>query len=167
MKWLFLGVGAIIFIESAKAYMLVGGSLMGLLGRIGALLVFLIVQGMEMRPILMTNGAMGIIPKLSSIVGGRQVQLNLADPELLLDATQWATRAYAVDFVAGLFVWPIISGNAWALLAVGGVSTTNLNPKSVVMIIACVFGLQFCLQQYLTRGGKVPKIFGGLNNVNA
>ena len=104
MKWLFLGVGAIIFIESAKAYMLVGGSLMGLLGRIGGLLVFLIVQGMEMRPILMTNGAMGIIPKLSSIVGGRQVQLNLADPELLLDATQWATRAYAVDFVAGLFV---------------------------------------------------------------
>ena len=167
MKWLFLGVGAIIFLESAKAYMLVGSSLMGVLGRIGALLVFLIVQGMEMRPILMTNGAMGIIPKLSSIVGGRQVQLNLADPELLLDATQWATRAYAVDFVAGLFVWPIISGNAWALLSVGGVSTANLNPKSVVMIIACVFGLQFCFQQYLTRGGKVPKFFGGLNNVNA
>jgi hypothetical protein len=166
MKWLFLGVGAIIFIESAKAYMVVGSS-MGLLGRVGALLIFLIVQGMELRPIVATGGAMGLIPKLSSIVAGRQVALNLADPEELLDATQWATRAYAVDFVAGLFVWPVISGNAWALLRVGGVALTNLNGKSVAMILACVFGLQFCFQQYLVRGGKVPKFLGGMNNVNA
>lgn len=167
MKWLFLGVGAIIFIESAKAYMLVGSSLMGTMGRIGALLIFLIVQGMELRPILMTGGAMGIIPKLSNIVGGRQVKLNLADPEELIDATQWATRAYAVDFVAGLFVWPVISGNAMALLRVGGVALSNLNGKNVVMIMACVFALQFCVQQYLVRGGKVPRILGGIPNANA
>jgi hypothetical protein len=167
MKWLFLGVAAIIFLESAKAYMLLGSSLMGGLGRIGALLVFLIVQGMELRPIVMTGGAMGIIPKLGNIVGGRQVKLNLADPEELIDATQWATRAYAVDFVAGLFVWPPISGNAWALLRVGGVSISSLNGKHAVMIMACVFALQFCVQQYLVRGGKVPKFLGGLPNANA
>lgn len=167
MKWLFLGVGAIIFIESAKAYMLVGSSLMGGLGRIGALLIFLIVQGMEMRPIIMTGGAMGIIPKLSGIVGGRQVKLNLADPEELLDATQWATRAYGVDFVAGLFVWPVISGNAWALLRVGGVALSNLNGRHAMMILMCVFGLQFCVQQYLVRGGKVPKMLGGIPNARA
>lgn len=166
MKWLFLGVGAIIFLESAKAYMVLGASLMGGLGRIGALLIFLIVQGMEIRPIVMTGGAMGIIPKLSNIVGGRQVKLNLADPEELIDATQWATRAYAVDFVAGLFVWPVIMGNAWALLRVGGVALSNLNGKHVVMILACVFGLQFCVQQYLVRGGKVPSFLGGVRNAN-
>jgi hypothetical protein len=85
----------------------------------------------------------------------------LADPEELLDATLWATLGYAVDFIAGLLVWPPVS--SYKLVAMGGVTFADIRWAAVGSILACVFGMQLCIQQYLSRGGKVPGILGGGN----
>lgn len=161
MKYLFLGLAGIIFIESAKAYMAIGAEMMGGMGRIGALLIFLMVQAFELHPIILTGGHGGVIPILSKAVAGRSANISPADPEVLLDASMWATAAYAVDFVAGINVWPLIKSgglSVWALIRVGGVTMSDIAWSNLMMVFACVFLLQWCISQYLKRGGKVPNI---------
>lgn len=168
MKWLFLGLAGFIAIESAKAYMAVGSDMMGTMGRMAALLVFLMVQAFELHPIMLTGGHGGVMPQLSKAISGRQSNMNPADPDVLLDASMWATAAYAVDFVAGINVWPIMNTSGdmsvWSLIGVGGVTMNDLAWGNLMMVFACVFLLQWCMAQYLKRGGKIPKSFtGGAN----
>ena len=161
MKYLFLALAGFIFLESAKAYMLVGGQMMGGMGRYGALLVFLMVQSFELHPIALTGGHSGVIPLLSKAVAGKPSNMAPADPEVLLDASMWATAAYAVDFVAGINVWPLINSGGvsiWSLIRVGGVTMADIAWANLLMVFACVFLLQWCIAQYLKRGGKVPNV---------
>ena len=160
MKYLFLFLGGAIFVSSVKAYNAVGITTFG--GRIGgiiAVVILLLVQGFELKPIFLTNGGAGIFPTINKLVGGKVPTFALADPEELLDATLWATLGYAVDFVAGLLVWPPVS--SYQLVAMGGVTFADIRWNAVASILACVFGLQLCVQQYLIRGGKVPGFLGG------
>jgi hypothetical protein len=160
MKYLFLMLAGAIFMNSLKAYHAVGQSTFG--GRLGGLIavvVFLLVQGFELKPIFLTNGGAGIFPTLNKLVGGKVPTFALADPEELLDATLWATLGYAMDFIAGLLVWPPVS--SYKLVAMGGVTFADIRWAAVGSILACVFGMQLCIQQYLSRGGKVPGILGG------
>lgn len=163
MKFLFLGLAGFIFLESVKAYMAVGSELMGTPGRIAAVLVFLMVQGFELQPILMTGGHAGVMPQLSRVVSGKAADINPVDPEVLLDASMWATAAYAVDFVAGINVWPLFNTNGgfsiWALIRVGGVTMADIAWGNLLMVFGCVFMLQWCVAQYLKRGGKIPARF--------
>ena len=160
MKYLFLVLAGAIFVNSLKAYNAVGQDTFG--GRLGGLIavvVFPLVQGFELKPIFLTNGGAGIFPTLNKLVGGKVPSFALADPEELLDATLWATLGYAVDFIAGLLVWPPVS--SYKLVAMGGVTFADIRWAAVGSILACVFGMQLCIQQYLSRGGKVPGILGG------
>jgi len=165
MKWLFLGLASLIFVESAKAYMAVGSDLLGTMGRVGALLIFLMVQAFELHPIVLTGGHGGVMPQLSRIVSGKTSNVAPADPEVLLDASMWATAAYAVDFIAGINVWPLMNPSSgmsvWALIRVGGVTLSDVAWGNLMMVFACVFLLQWCMAQYLKRGGKVPSYFTG------
>jgi len=165
MRFLFLGLAGLIFVESAKAYMSVGSEMAGTIGRVGALLVFLMVQAFELHPIVLTGGHGGVIPQLSKIVSGKQSNVSPADPEVLLDASMWATAAYAVDFIAGINVWPLMNPtgglSVWALIRVGGVTLSDVAWGNLLMVFSCVFLLQWCVAQYLKRGGKVPGFFTG------
>ena len=159
MKYLFLALAGIIFIESAKAYGAIGSEMAGTMGRAGALLIFILVQAFELHPIVLTGGHAKIIPQLSKAVAGRAANMNPADPEVLLDASMWATAAYAVDFVAGINVWPLIKSgelSIWSLFRVGGVTMADIAWTNLIMVFACVFLLQWCAAQYLKRGGKIP-----------
>lgn len=166
MKYLFLVIAAVIAVTSAKAYMVVGAELMGNLGRIGALAVFLLVQGFELRPIVLTNGQANAFTLIRNLMAGKGCNVSgLADPEELLDAASWAYRAYAVDLIAGLMVWPIIDAlpgvSTWMLIKVGGVVGANINWANAGQVVACVFLLEFCVQQYLRMGGRLPAFIGG------
>jgi len=165
VKWLFLGLAGLIFVESAKAYMAVGGDMLGTMGRAGAIIIFLMVQAFELHPIILTGGHGGVIPQLSKAVSGRSSNIAPADPEVLLDASMWATAAYAVDFIAGLNVWPLIKPGAgmsiWALIRVGGVTMADIAWANLLMVFACVFLLQWCVAQFLKRGGRVPNFVAG------
>ena len=160
MKYLFLGLAGLIFLESAKAYMAIGSQMMGPMGRAGALLIFVMVQAFELHPIILTGGQEGVIPQLSKAVAGRPANMAPADPEVLLDASMWATAAYAVDFIAGINVWPLIKAGGgmsiWSLIRVGGVTMADIAWTNLLMVFACVFLLQWCVAQYLKRGGKIP-----------
>lgn len=163
MKYLFLALGGFIFVNSLKAYQGYGQQILdGRIGGLIAVVVFLLVQGFELKPIWLTKGQAGIFANLNKVTGGRQADFAMVDPEELLDASLWAWVGYGVDFVAGLMVWPPVP--SWALVTVGGVTLGDIRWNAVFSIILCVFGLQFCVQQYLARGGKVPNLFGGKGN---
>jgi hypothetical protein len=159
VKYLFLILGGIIAWSSMKAYRELGTSLFGGMGGIGAIAVFALVQMFELKPILMTNGQTDIFGGLAKIAAGKTANLPECDVEELLDAVGWATLGYTIDFVAGLFVWPIVP--SWDLLRMGGVTAADVAAglPNLFQIIACVFLLQICIQQFLKRGGKLP--FGG------
>ena len=171
MKYLFLVIGGGIFVSSLQAYREIGSQFFGSLGGMMAIAIFLIVQGFEAKPIIMTNGAISPFAALNRISGGRRPNLTMADPEELLDASGWAVLGYGIDFVCGLLVWPIMGTWAifWDLVGVGAVTWGDVNFINVVKIIACVFLLQLCLQQYLIRGGRLPMAekMGGPKNVRA
>ena len=157
MKYLFLVLGGIIAWSSMKAYREIGANMFGGMGGIGAIAVFALVQAFELKPILMTKGQSDIFGGISKIASGKTANLPECDVEELLDACGWATLGYAIDFVAGLFVWPVVS--SWALIRVGGLTAGDVDVWNILRIVACVFLLQVCIQQFLKRGGKVP--FGG------
>lgn len=162
MKYLFLALGGFIFVNSLKAYQGYGQqTLDGRIGGLIAVVVFLLVQGFELKPIWLTKGQAGIFANLNKVTGGKKADFAMVDPEELLDASLWAWIGYGVDFVAGLMVWPPVP--SWALVTVGGITLSDIRWNAVFSIILCVFGLQFCIQQYLARGGKVPNLFGGKN----
>lgn len=158
MKYLFLVIGGGIFFNSLGAYRNIGTGFMGTMGGIMAIAVFLIVQGFEAKPIIMTNGAMSPIQALARVTAGKSTNIHICDPEELLDAAGWATFGYAVDFVAGLFVWPPIGtwDIFWDLIGIGGVTWGDVRWGNLMQIMACVFLLQICLKQYLIRGGRIP-----------
>lgn len=159
MRYGFLALAALIAISSAQAYMTVGANMMGMMGRVGALLIFIMVQGFELHPIILTGGQSGVMPQLSKAIAGRAANMAPADPEVLLDASMWATAAYAVDFIAGINVWPLIKSgdmSIWSLIRVGGVTMADIAWTNLMMVFACVFLLQWCVAQYLKRGGKIP-----------
>jgi hypothetical protein len=158
VKYLFLVIAALIAVSSAAAYHELGLKLFGFLGGVGAIAVFALVQGFELKPIFLTGGHCNIFGGLSKAIAGRPANLPETDPEELLDASAWATFGYAVDFVAGLIVWPVVDN--WALIRVGGLTYPDVNLKHLGMILACVFLLQWCVQQYLRRGGKLFKRMG-------
>lgn len=161
MKYLFLGLAGFIFLESSKAYMVVGHQMMGGMGRWAALLIFFMVQAFELHPIILTGGHGGVIPLLSKAVAGRPSNMAPADPEVLLDASMWATAAYAVDFVAGINVWPLIQSgdlSIWSLIRIGGVTMADIAWSNLLMVFACVFLLQWCVAQFLKRGGRFPNL---------
>ena len=171
MRWLFLGLGGFIFIESAKAYFQVGNDVMPG-GGIAAILVFLMVQGFEAKPIIMTNGAASVFSAIGRVISKKRTTIHVADPEELLDASGWALLGYGIDFVCGLFVWPIMGTWAlfWDLIGVGGVTWGDVIWQNLGMILACTFLLQeVCLRQYLVRGGRLPFAakLGGPKNVRA
>jgi hypothetical protein len=160
MKYLFLSLGGLIFIESAKAYWNIGREMNGGLGALAAILVFLLAQGFEMRPIVLTKGQSGVMDLLGNILSGKPATVPAVDPKELFEASAWALLAYGVDFVAGLNVWPpvrAVSGlSPWSLVSVGGLTPGNIQGWNVIMIVSCVFGMQFCVRQYLKRGGIIP-----------
>lgn len=164
MKYLFLVLAGGIFWSSLTAYRAIGGELFGWSGQLMAMAVFLIVQGFELKPILLTRGHGGeVFRSLSRITAGKPSNTPLADPEELSEATTWAGIGYAIDFVCGLLVWPIVT--AWDLLMIGGLTFTDINMVNLAKIIACVFLLQICIAQYLKRGGALP--FAKRMGVNA
>ena len=154
MKYLFLVIGGGIFFNSLGAYREIGSNLFGGIGSLMAIAVFLIVQGFEAKPIIMTGGGVSPLIFFERIVGGKNPNAVICDPEELADATDWAGAGYAIDFACGLLVWPVVT--LWDLVWIGGVSWGDVRWGSVAQIIACVFLLQICLAQYLRRGGKVP-----------
>ena len=169
MKWLFLALATFIGLESAKAYARVGMELSGGMGRIIALIIFVMVQSFELRPIVLMGGHGGVLPMLSMASAGKPINMNLADPEELADAASWATRAYLVDFVCGLFVWtPLVvsSGMIWSVIRAGAVTFGDLSFRNCLMIVSCVFALQWCVAQYLRRGGKLPGLAKGKAHAN-
>lgn len=163
MKWLFLALGACIFFASIQAYRELGSNLFGGMGSFAAIVVFLMVQGFELRPILMTNGIMDVFAEAKKLAAGKPANIPGCDPEELAEATSWATLGYAIDFTAGLIVWPIVT--RWDLLRIGAITFSDIQWINVFQIIACVFLLQKCIQQYLRRGGKLP--FTGGKKANA
>ena len=153
MRWLFLGLGGCIFFNSLGAYRDLGAQFGGA-GSIAAILVFLLVQAFELRPIIMTNGIMDVWTEIKKIMAGKPGNIPHVDPDELAEANTWAFIGYGIDLIAGLLVWPIVS--SWDLLRIGAVTLSDINGWHVAQIIACVFLLQKCVQQYLKRGGKVP-----------
>ena len=153
MRWLFLGLGGCIFFNSLGAYRDLGAQFGGA-GSIAAILVFLLVQAFELRPIIMTNGIMDVWTEIKKIMAGKPGNIPQVDPDELAEANTWAFIGYGIDLIAGLLVWPIVS--SWDLLRIGAVTLSDINGWHVAQIIACVFLLQKCVQQYLKRGGKVP-----------
>lgn len=162
MKYLFLVIGGIIFVSSLQAYREIGQSMYGLLGGIGFVAIFLLVQGFELKPIFLTGGQSDIFGGLSNLASGKQANIPKVDIEELLDAVAWALLGYAIDFIAGLFVWPIVS--SWALVRIGGVTAGDISIVNLAKIGACVFLFQICIQQYLKRGGKLPAFITGVRN---
>lgn len=167
MKFLFLAAAAVIFIEAAKAYISVGAEVMGLPGRIFAILLFIGVQWHELQPIFLTGGKTNLIEDLTRIISGKSANIYPCDPEVLLDASMWAWAAYGVDFIAGINVWPLIVPNGggmhWLdLLGLGALTRADFSLWNAVMVFACVFGMQWCISQYLKRGGKIPARFRGV-----
>jgi hypothetical protein len=158
MKWLFLALGGCIFFNSLSAYRELGQQFGGM-GSAAAVITFLIVQGMELRPIVMTGGVMNIWNEVKKVMAGRPGNNPQVDPDELAEANGWAFAGYGIDLIAGLLVWPIV--NRWELLKIGAVTMADINFWNVAQIIACVFLLQKCFQQYLKRGGKVPGFLGG------
>ena len=167
MRYLFLVVGMGIFVTSLQAYRDVGESILGQTGGLMAIAVFLIVQGLEVKPIIMTNGMNSCFQSLNRASAGKKVNVQMCDPEELADASGWALVGYGIDFVAGLLVWPLLS--AWDLITIGGVTWSDVNFGNLVRIVMCVFLLQMCVQQFLKRGGKVPAFGrkGGSKDVKA
>ena len=127
---------------------------MGGIGSFMAIAVFLIVQGFEAKPIFMTNGAVSPIGALCKVTSNKNPKLHLADPEEVADASGWAVVGYGIDFVCGLIIWPLLT--AWDLITIGGFTWADINTGNLLRIIACVFLLQLCLQQFLRRGGRAP-----------
>lgn len=160
MKYLFLGLAAAIAFSSIKAYQSTGVIYLdGRIGGIIAVVVFLIVQGFELKPIVLTKGKAGVFANLGLAMSGRGTDFAMVDSQELLDASLWAWIGYGVDFICGLLVWPPVA--SWQLVTVGGVSFGDIRWNAVFSIVLCVFGLQFCVQQYLSRGGNLPKFFTG------
>lgn len=163
MRWLFLALGGCIFFNSLSAYRDLGQQFGGI-GSIAAVIVFLMVQAFELRPIVMTGGVMDIWGEVKKIMAGKPGQLPQVDPDELSEASTWAFIGYGIDLIAGLLVWPIVA--RWDLLRIGAVTMSDINFWNVAQIIACVFLLQKCIQQYLKRGGKVS-FSGGAKKGNA
>ena len=153
----FLAIGGFIAIESLKAYRLVGEGWNGRIGGIMAMILFLMVQGFEMWPIIMARGDGKFLGLLAARARGKEQRVDLPDPEEYRDASKWACGAYLVDFCMGMIVWPF----PWSLITVGGLTSEDVlaNRGNLIMLIGCVFGLQFCVSQYLKRGGKLPGDF--------
>jgi hypothetical protein len=59
MKYIVLGIGGLIAFEGLKAYGAMGFQWNGVLGKVLAILVFLVIQGGELRPVLMSKGQIG------------------------------------------------------------------------------------------------------------
>jgi hypothetical protein len=156
IKYLFLILASGIFVTSAQAYWGIGAELYGTIGAVMALVVFLIVQLNELKPIILTGGSWSIFEQLQGAMAGKQINAKIADVDELLDARDWAYASYGIDFVAGLFVWPIITD--MTLLQVGAITAADVNRIHIVQILLCVFAMQWCIGQYLRRGGKLPKV---------
>lgn len=160
MKWLFLALGGFIFVSSIKAYQTTGQQMLDpKMGGYVAMVIFLLVQAFELKPIVLTRGQNGIFAAMGQSMAGGKGEIAVVSPKELLDASVWAWIGYGIDFVAGLMVWPPVP--SWQLVTVGGVTLADIRWNAVFSIVLCVFGLEFCVQQYLSRGGKVPKFLGG------
>lgn len=170
MKYLVLGIGGLIAIEGFKAYALLGRQWNGSLGFMLAILIFVIIQGGELRPTLMTKGQVGLLQILAQSFGGKAINLHLCDPEELHEACVWAFRCFIADMVVGLVVWmPIKSQNPMQLIQAGAVTLADLDWGNIGMIVAVTFVLEECVAYFLRKGGKVPSMpsFGkGAKNAN-
>jgi len=155
LKLIVIGIGGLIAFEGFKAYGALGYEWNGMLGKVLAILVFLVIQQGELRPVVMSRGQMGPLQALSMSFGGKAINLQLVDPEELHDACTWAFRCYVADMIVGLFVWVPVR---FALIQAGAVTPGDLNLPNIGMIIAVTFVLQECVAYYLRNGGRVPSM---------
>ena len=159
IKYFVLGIGGLVAFEGFKAYSALGSEWNGGVGRILAVLVFIIIQWGELKPTIMSQGQVGFLQVLASSFGGKQINLTLVDPEELHDACCWAFRCYMADMVVGLFVWTPVP---LRLINAGAVTWADVSIQDLGMIIAVTFVLQECVAFYLRNGGRVPSK-GGRN----
>lgn len=160
MKYLFLVFGIAIAWSSALGYWDLGSQFPG--GWVVAIVGFLLVQRTELEPIILTNGAYSPVEILQKIVTGRPPRYGMADVSQLAEATAWATLGYAADFLLGLFVWPPIPN--LELISVGAVTFLDVNWANIVSIFLCVFALQWCVAQYIRKGGNLSFLVGKRSN---
>jgi hypothetical protein len=159
MKYLFLLIGGLIAFEGLKAYGALGQEWNGLLGKVLAFLVFVIIQWGELKPVFMTKGQMGPLQIIAQSFGGKQIDLQLTDPEELHAACLWAFRCFIADMVVGLVVWmPIKAADPMQLIQAGAVTLADLSWVNLGMILAVTFLLEECIAFYLRKGGYVPAI---------
>jgi hypothetical protein len=157
IKYVSLGIGALIAMEGFKAYGALGQDWNGMLGRVLSVLVFYVIQHGELNPIIMSKGQMGPLQMLSQAFGGKPIDLQLVDPEEMLDAARWGWWCYAFDMVVGLVVWnPLRTERPFQLMASGAVTWGDVIVTNLLMIAAVTFALQECIAFYLRKGGKLP-----------
>jgi hypothetical protein len=159
MRYIILGVGALIAFEGFKAYGALGQEWNGILGKVLAILVFVIIQWGELKPVVMTKGQMGPLQIIAQSFGGKQIDLQLTDPEELHAACLWAFRCFIADMVVGLVVWmPIKAADPMQLIQAGAVTLADLSWSNLGMILAVTFLLEECVAFYLRKGGTIPAI---------